>query len=188
MLIVFATKKCARTFKAIRKLSTLSGNFLGYPEIFRIIQKISSLSGNFPGYPKTFQTIQKIFRLSGNFPGYPETFLTIRKIFRLSGNFADGPQTSQYIFKGYAQKLSERTKTFRMAMQRCHDGFWASAMDIGPWTAGMSNKCVRLDIIWSGNQQNEKTTLNPKLLSKIGLACLSSLHVASRCPSPGFSR
>ena len=61
-------------------------------------------------------------------------------------------------------------------------------MDIGPWTAEMSKKCVKLEIIWSGNQQNQKTTLNPNLLSKIGLACLSSLHVASRCPSPGFSR
>ena len=95
-------------------------------EIFRIIRKISSLSGNFSGYPETFRTIRKISGLSGNFPGYPEIFCIIRKISSLSGNYLKGLETSQCNFKGYAQKLSGRAKTFRMAMPRCHDGFWAS--------------------------------------------------------------
>ena len=81
----------------------------------------------FVWFIKTFWTIRKIFRLSGNFPGYLETFWTIRKISRLSGNFPKGPETSQCNFKGYAQKLSGRAKTFRMAMPPCHPGFWASA-------------------------------------------------------------
>ena len=95
------------TIQAIRKLSTLSRNFPRCPEIFRIIRKISSLSGNFPGYPE-------IFRI-------------IRKISSLSGNYLKGPETSQCNFKGYAQKLSGRAKTFRVAMPPCHPGFCASA-------------------------------------------------------------
>ena len=120
----------------IRKLSRLSENFPGYPETFRTIWKISrlsetfQLSGNFRDHPENIRTIRKISGISGNFPGYQETFQTIPKIFRLSGNFADSPQTSQYIFKGYAQKLSGRAKTFRMAMPRCHDGFCASGVCI----------------------------------------------------------
>ena len=90
--------------------------------------------GNLPDYPETQQTIQALFRLSGNFTDHPETFQFIPNFFqvickfsRLFGNLPDYPETSQCNFKGYAQKLSGRAKTFRMAMPRCHDGFWASA-------------------------------------------------------------
>ena len=117
-------------FWIIRKISSLSGNFPGYPEIFRIIRKISSLSGNFSGYPETFQAIQKLSRSSGKYPAYPENFQTIRKKSRLSGNFPKGPETSQCNFKGYAQKLSGRAKTFQMAMPPCHLGVWASGVHI----------------------------------------------------------
>ena len=80
---------------------------------------------------KTFRIIQKISSLSRNFPGYPETFWTIQKIFTLSGNFPKGPETSHCNFRGYAQKLSGRAKTFRMAMPPCHPGFWASGQRVG---------------------------------------------------------
>ena len=110
----------------IRKISSLSGKHPAYPENIQPIRKLSSLSGNFSGYPETFQAIQKLSRSSGKYPAYPENFQTIRKKSRLSGNFSKGPETSQCNFKGYAQKLSGRAKTFRMAMPRCHDGFWAS--------------------------------------------------------------
>merc|ERR1711873_300834 len=97
---------------------------MGYLENIQLIQKISSLSGNFPAYPETFQAIRKLSRLSRNFPDHPENIQTIRKKYRLSGNFPKGPETSQCNFKGYAQKLSGRAKTFRMAMPPCHPGFW----------------------------------------------------------------
>ena len=116
------------TFQAIQKLSRLSKNFLDYKYSFRIIQKISSLSRNFPGYPEIFRIIRKISSLSGNFPGYPEIFRIIRKISSLSGNYLKGLETSQCNFKGYAQKLSRRAKTFQMAMPIRRRGFWASAL------------------------------------------------------------
>ena len=110
----------------IRKISSLSGKHPAYPENIQPIRKLSSLSGNFSGYPETFQAIQKLSRSSGKYPAYPENFQTIRKKSRLSGNFPKGPETSQCNFKGYAQKLSGRAKTFRMAMPPCHPGFWDS--------------------------------------------------------------
>ena len=113
----------------IRKISSLSGKHPAYPENIQPIRKLSSLSGNFSGYPETFQAIQKLSRSSGKYPAYPENFQTIRKKSRLSGNFPKGPETSQCNFKGYAQKLSGRAKTFRMAMPPCHPGFWDSAHD-----------------------------------------------------------
>merc|ERR1712016_297758 len=58
--------------------------------------------------------------------GYPEIFRIIRKISSLSRIYLKGPETSQCNFKGYAQKLSGRAKTFRVAMPPCHPGFWAS--------------------------------------------------------------
>ena len=115
------------TFQIIRKISSLSGKYPAYLENIQPIQKISSLSGNFPAYPETFQAIQKLSRSSRKYPAYPENFQTIRKKSRLSGNFPKGPETSQCNFKGYAQKLSGRAKTFRMAMPPCHPGFWDSA-------------------------------------------------------------
>ena len=84
-------------------------HLLGYEdtkEIFRIIRKISSLSGNFLGYPETFRTIQHISTLSRNFP--------------------KGPESPHCNFRVYSQNLSERAKTFRMAMPPCYPGFWAS--------------------------------------------------------------
>ena len=104
-------------------------HFPDYPETFHTKWKLSRFSGDFPGYPETFRTIRKIFQiftLSENFPDYLETFQIIRKLPSLSGNFPDHPETSQCNFKGYAQKLSGRAKTFWMAMPRCHDGFCAS--------------------------------------------------------------
>ena len=114
----------------IRKISSLSGKHPAYPENIQPIRKLSSLSGNFSGYPETFQAIQKLSRSSGKYPAYPENFQTIRKKSRLSGNFPKGPETSQCNFKGYAQKLSGRAKTFRMAMPPCHPGFWDSGGSI----------------------------------------------------------
>ena len=127
MLIVFATKKCAKTFKAIqrtfhlenirtiRKLSRLSGNFPG-------IRKLSRLSGNFPGYPETFWTLRKI---SGIFPGYPETFWTIWKISRLSGNFPDHPEIFQTVWKLPSAISRVTRKNFPDAQKlsgwQCHD-------------------------------------------------------------------
>ena len=113
----------------IRKISSLSGKHPAYPENIQPIRKLSSLSGNFSGYPETFQAIQKLSRSSGKYPAYPENFQTIRKKSRLSGNFPKGPETSQCNFKGYAQKLSGRAKTFRMAMPPCHPGFWDSVLE-----------------------------------------------------------
>ena len=82
-------------------------------------------------YPETFQAIQKLSRLYRNFLDHLENIQTIRKLSGPSGNFPDGLETSQCNFKGYAQKLSGRAKTFRMAMPRCHDGFCASAKEVG---------------------------------------------------------
>ena len=51
---------------------------LGYQETFQAIRKLSSVSENFPGYPKISslsrnnQPIWKLSRLSGNFPDHPE--------------------------------------------------------------------------------------------------------------------
>ena len=121
----FCDKKVSKSFFRLsrnfsdhqdRKVSTLSKNFPGCP---KTIQKISRLSGNFTGY-------QQLSGPSGKYPDYPKTFQAIRKLSGPSGNFPDGLETSQCNFKGYAQKLSGRAKTFRMAMPRCHDGFWAS--------------------------------------------------------------
>ena len=72
--------------------------------------------------------IRKISGLSGNFLDHLENIQTIRKLSGPSGNFPDGPENSQCNFKGYAQKLSGRAKTFRMAMPQCHQGFWASVV------------------------------------------------------------
>ena len=104
-----------KNIQTIRKLSRLS------EKNFRTIRKISRLSGNCPDSPETFQTIQ-------NFPDNPETFQIVRKFSRLSKNFPDRPKTSQCNFKGYAQKVSRRAKTFRVAMPPCHPGFWASSI------------------------------------------------------------
>ena len=111
----------------------LSINFPGYPENFpdhqkniKSIRKLSRLSKNLTDHPENIQIIQKLSSLSGNFPGYPEIFRIIRKISSLSGNYLKGPETSQCNFKGYAQKLSGRAKTFRVAMPPCHPGFCAS--------------------------------------------------------------
>ena len=124
----------------IRKISSLSGKHPAYPENIQPIRKLSSLSGNFSGYPETFQAIQKLSRSSGKYPAYPENFQTIRKKSRLSGNFPKGPETSQCNFKGYAQKLSGRAKTFRMAMPPCHPGFWDSGVSVNlvQWKSGLA--------------------------------------------------
>ena len=81
-LIVFATKN-PETFQAIWKLSTPFGKYPGYPKTFqpiqktfRTIRKISRLSGNFSDYLEnfleTFQIIWKSSRLSKDFPEGPE--------------------------------------------------------------------------------------------------------------------
>ena len=82
--------------------------------------KLSRLSRNFSDHLENIQPIRKLSRLSRNFADHPA-------ISRLSGSFPDGPETSQCNFKGYAQKLSGRAKTFRVAMPPCHPGFCASA-------------------------------------------------------------
>ena len=56
----FRSKDSSRSFRTIRKISRLSGNFPGYPETFRTIRKISGLSGDFPDHPAIFQTIWKL--------------------------------------------------------------------------------------------------------------------------------
>ena len=118
----------SQTFQAIRKFSGSSGKYAAYPETFQAIQKLFRSSGKYPAYPENIQPIWKTSSLSRKYPAYPETFQTIRKKSRLSGNFPKGPETSQCNFKGYAQKLSGRAKTFRMAMPPCHPGFWDSAI------------------------------------------------------------
>ena len=114
--------------KSVKKCSRLSGNFSDHPENIQPIQKLSRLSGNFPDHP---ENIQKLSKKSGKYPDYLETFQTICKCSRLSGNFPDHLETSQCNFKGYAQKLSGRAKSLRMAMPRCHDGFCASDLAMG---------------------------------------------------------
>ena len=104
--------------------------FLGSSRTFQIIRKLSRPSRNFQGNPETFQAIRKLSGLSRKYLDYPETFQTIRKLSWTSGNFPDGLETSQCNFKGYAQKLSGRAKTFQMAMPRCHDGFCASELHL----------------------------------------------------------
>ena len=47
------------------------------------------------------------------------------KLSRLSENLPNGPETSVQ-FQGLRAKTFRTPKTFRMAMPRCHDGFWAS--------------------------------------------------------------
>ena len=94
-------------------LSSLSGNFSGYPETFRIIQKISSLSGNFPGYPKTFQAIWKFSGSSGKYPAYPETFQALRKFFGQSGKYPDYLEIFQRVRKLPIAISGVTRKTFR---------------------------------------------------------------------------
>ena len=114
--------------QAIQKLSGPSRNYPDYLETLQAIRKLSRLSEKYPDYLENIQPIRKLSRLSGNFPGYPEIFRIIRKISSLSGNYLKDPETSQCNFKGYAQKLSGRAKTFRVAMPPCHPGFCASAL------------------------------------------------------------
>ena len=114
------------TFQAIQKLSGPSGKYPDYTETFQPIQKLSRLSRNFPRCPEIFRIIRKISSLSGNFLGYPETFWTIQLISTLSRNFPKGPESPHCNFRVYSQNLSERAKTFRMAMPPCYPGFWAS--------------------------------------------------------------
>ena len=91
---------------------------------FQTIRKVSRSSGKFPDHSESFETIQKLSRSSGKFPDYPETFQAIHKLSKLSRNFPDHPETSQCNFKGYAQKLSGRAKTFWMAMPRWFLCLW----------------------------------------------------------------
>ena len=131
--ILKTLKKHVRNCLTIQNNWRLSGNFWHNQEFFwiiktlRTIRKISRLSEIFQDYLETFQVIQKLSGPSGKYLDYPETFQTIRKLSWTSGNFPDGLETSQCNFKGYAQKLSGRAKTFWMAMPPCHDGFCASA-------------------------------------------------------------
>ena len=105
---------------------TIIKKFQDHPKNIQTIQKLSRLSRNFPRCPEIFRIIRKISCLSGNFLGYPETFQTIQEISRLSRNFPKGPESPHCNFRVYAQNLSERAKTFRMAMPPCYPGFWAS--------------------------------------------------------------
>ena len=73
------------------KLSSLFGNFAGYPEIFEIIRTPPRLSGGFPDHPDTFQTIWKFPMLSRSFRGYSEIFKIIPKLPRPSEDFPDSP-------------------------------------------------------------------------------------------------
>ena len=111
-----------------QKICLVYQNFLDQSENIQTIQKLSRLSWNFPDHPENIRPIRKLSRLSGNFLDHPEDIQTIRKLSGTSANFPDGLETSQCNFKGYAQKLSGRAITFRMAMPRCHDGFCASAL------------------------------------------------------------
>ena len=132
---IFGTPKIAKNTHFFSRLSEnfpdhpeniQSGSFSGYPETFRTIRKILGLSGDFPDHLENIRTIRRLSGPSGKYPDYPENIQTIRKLSGPLRNFPDGLETSQCNFKGYAQKLSGRAKTFRMAMPRCHDGFWAS--------------------------------------------------------------
>ena len=145
----------------VQKLSRLSRNFLVWLETFQIGCKPSRLSGNFPDCqncfpycPETIQTVRKPFRLSGNFPDCPETFQTLQNFFqtdqkpsKLSENFQDCPEAFQTVQKLhrlmlcfdlilgpiciYAQKLSGRAKTFRLAMPTRQRAFSDSELSQG---------------------------------------------------------
>ena len=143
------------------KLFRWSGNFPDHLETSHTIQKVSRPSLNFldrleilwaiwnlPDHSDTFQTTQKLSRSSGKYPAYPGNFQTIRKKSRLSGNFPKGPETSQCNFKGYAQKLSGRAKTFRMAMPPCHPGFWDSGCaQVGPKAFWDNSKFIKVQFV-----------------------------------------
>ena len=104
------------TFRTLWKISSLSGNFQGYLEIFQAIRKLSRPSGKYPeisqaikklsrsyrkypDYPESFQIIQKVSRLSENFPDHPENIQTIHKLSRSSGNFPDNRETFHMVRK-----------------------------------------------------------------------------------------
>ena len=89
-----------------------------------IVQKLSRLSRNFRDLLETFKIVQnlsrwKLSRLSTNLSDFPKIFQTILKLSRLM--LCSDLILSQ--FCRYAQKLSGRAKTFRLAMPTRQRGF-----------------------------------------------------------------
>ena len=120
------------SFEIIRKI----GYHLENPYSFEIIRKIGShleksrqfwnhlenwqssgKSGQFWNHPENWQSSGK---KSGQFWNHPENWKSsgkIRIVLKVLRQF-------KRFFRLYAQKLSGRAKTFRVAMLPCYPGFW----------------------------------------------------------------
>ena len=116
------------------------------------------MSGQFLKRPDSFQTVRTAFKPSGQFSNRldnMESVQTVLKIipfeYELICNYSsclDVIQTNkaklgflEWLFVSYAQKLSGRAKTFRVAMLPCYRGFWASG--------GLEEWCFWWQIWWS---------------------------------------
>ena len=140
-MLVLTTNQRPKNHRGIVALP--SGKFLRVRKVFarnpfalgsfHTVWKISGLSrwsGKVPDSLENFRIVWKISGWSQKFPDGPESFRTIRKFSRLSGTFPDhldNPEIFQTVWKLPSAK-GLRAKTFRMAMPRCHDGFWASVL------------------------------------------------------------
>ena len=108
-------RKNLDSFEVIQKV----GNHLENPDSFEIIWKIGSHLEN----RDSFEIIRKI---GSHLEKNPDSFETIRKIGKIRIVLKVLTQFKRF-FRLYAQKLSGRAKTFRVAMLPCYPGFSASA-------------------------------------------------------------
>ena len=128
------------SFEIIRKIGShleKSGQFWNNPENWQSSGKSrqfwnhlenwqsSGKSGQFWNHPENWQSSGK---KSGQFWNHPENWKSsgkIRIVLKVLRQF-------KRFFRLYAQKLSGRAKTFRVAMLPCYPGFWASDV-ISQW-------------------------------------------------------
>ena len=145
MRVCIAYRKVLRVRKVFARIEKI-----GYkmkPELLSAL-KFFRLSRNFPDCPESFQTVWKVSGLSGKFPDSLANFQTVWKI--LTHSIVRASFYSQFFL--YAQKLSGRAKTFRLAMHTRIPGLWDSG-----W--GLLFK-VRKHLMWSGSGQSGQTCPN----------------------------
>ena len=103
-----------------------SGNWQSSVKIWTVLKSSGKLAVIWKNLD-SFEIIRKI----GSHLEHPDSFEIIWKIgnhLEKFGSFWMYWDSWQGIFLLYAQKLSGRAKTFRVAMLPCYPGFWASAV------------------------------------------------------------